>query len=115
MKYEATFYNINGRDVQKEKCCKQCGQVKYTCMGTMTKWPIPKSAVTLKRMESAYASVCSYARILSQTLIYVRRTVGIRRVRSEYADIRRCTLCYTQRPNYYFWTCSKFISVCERI
>jgi len=27
-------------------------------------------------------------------------TLGIRRVRSKYAEIRRCTLCYTQRPNY---------------
>ena len=24
----------------KEKCCKQCGQVKF--MGTMTKWPVQK-------------------------------------------------------------------------
>ena len=31
-------------------------------------------------MASAYASVCSYARIRSQTLIYVRGTLGIRRV-----------------------------------
>ena len=31
-------YNINGRDVQRKKCCKQCGQVKF--MGTMTKWPV---------------------------------------------------------------------------
>ena len=32
--------NINGRDVQRKKCCKQCGQVKF--MGTMTKWPVQK-------------------------------------------------------------------------
>jgi len=42
-----------------------------------------------------------YARIRSQKLIYVRDTLGIRRVRSEYADIRLCTLCYTQRPTYF--------------
>jgi len=30
----------------------------------------------------------------AQTLIYGRDTLGIRRVRSEYADIRRCTLSY---------------------
>jgi len=41
-------------------------------------------------MASAYASVCSYV-----------LTLGIRRVSSEYADIRRRTLCYTQRPNYF--------------
>jgi len=41
------------------------------------------------RMTSAYASVCSYTRIHSQTLIYVRGTLGKRRVRSKYADIRR--------------------------
>jgi len=29
-------------------------------------------------------------------------TLGIRRVRSKYADIRRCKLCYTQRPIYIF-------------
>ena len=39
--------------------------------------------------------------IRSHTLIYVRVTLGIRRVRSKYADIRRCTLLYTQRPNYF--------------
>jgi len=39
--------------------------------------------------------------VRSQTLIYVRTTLGILRVRSEYADIRRRTLCYTQRPNYF--------------
>jgi len=53
-----------------------------------------------------------YVRIRSQPLIYVRGTLSIRCVRFGYADIRRCTLCYPQRPNY-FWT--KFISVCERI
>ena len=31
---------INGRDVQRKKCCKQCGQVKF--MGTMTKWSVQK-------------------------------------------------------------------------
>ena len=60
--------------------------------------------VTLQRMASAYASVCSYAHIRSQTLkyMYVRGTLGIRSVRSYYADIRRCTLCYSQRPYYFF-------------
>jgi len=51
---------------------------------------------------SVYASVCSYARIRSQKLIYVRSTLRIRRVRFEYADIRQRTLCYTQRPNYFY-------------
>jgi len=32
--------NINGRDVQRKKCCKQCAQVRF--MGTMTKWPVQK-------------------------------------------------------------------------
>ena len=59
------------------------------------------SAVTLQRMASANASVCSCARIRLQTLINVRSTLGIRLVRSEYADIRRRTLCYTQRPKYF--------------
>jgi len=46
-------------------------------------------------------SSCERMLIRSQTLIYVRGTLGIRRVRSEYADIRRCTLCYTQRPKFF--------------
>jgi len=65
-------------------------------------------------MALTYASVCSYVRIRSQTPIYGMGTLGIRRIRSSYADIRLCTLCYTQISND-FWTCSKFISVCERI
>ena len=47
-----------------------------------------KSAVTLQRMASTYASACSYA--LKRG--HVKGTLGIRRVRSTYADIRRCTL-----------------------
>jgi len=43
----------------------------------------------------------AYPRIRSETLIYGRGTFGIRCVRSEYANIRRRTLCYT-RPNYLF-------------
>ena len=35
--------NINGRDVQRTKCCKQCGQVKF--IDTMTKWPVQKHTV----------------------------------------------------------------------
>jgi len=53
--------------------------------------------------------------IRSQTLIYGRDTLGIRRVRSEYADIRRFTYRVIRRDQIIFWTCSKFISVCERI
>jgi len=49
-------------------------------------------------MASAYASVCSYAGIRWQTLIYIRGTLGICCVRSEYTDIRRCTFCYMQKP-----------------
>jgi len=37
-----------------------------------------------------------YARIRSQKLIYVRDTLGIRRVRSEYADIRLCVVLYAE-------------------
>ena len=42
-------------------------------------------------------SVCERMLIRSHMLIYVRGTLGIRRVRSEYADIRLCTgtLYYT--------------------
>jgi len=32
--------NINGKEVQRKKSRKQCGQVKL--MGTMTKWPVQK-------------------------------------------------------------------------
>jgi len=51
-------------------------------------------------MASAYATVYAYAHVRSQTLIYVRSTLGIRRVRSKYAEIPRRTLCYTQRLSY---------------
>ena len=46
--------------------------------------------VALKRIASTH------------TLIYVRDTLGIRRVRSEYADIRRCSLhlLYTEAKLY---------------
>jgi len=59
------------------------------------------NAVTLQRMTSVYASVCPYAPIRSHTQIYVRGTctLGIRRVHSKYAHIRRCTLCYAQSRN----------------
>jgi len=40
LKERTTFNNIKGRDVQRKKGCKQCGQVKL--MGTMTKWPVQK-------------------------------------------------------------------------
>jgi len=51
--------------------------------------------------NTAYGiSVCERMPIRSQTLIYFRSTLGIRRVRSKYADIPWLTLCYTQRPKY---------------
>jgi len=42
----------------------------------------------------------------SHTQIYVRGTLGIRRVpvRSKFADIRRCTLLYAE-AKLFFWTC----------
>ena len=57
----------------------------------------------LKCSHTSANGISVYERMLisSQTLIYVRGTLGIRRVRSEYADIRRCALCYTQRPTYF--------------
>ena len=66
---------------------------------------IPKSKVTLQQMVSR-----------SHTLIYVRGTLGIRRVRSKYADIHvpRCTLFYMQRENT-FWTYLQLFTVYERI
>jgi len=64
---------------------------------TCTVYPSLKCSHT-----TAYGiSVCERMLIRSQTLIYVRGTLGIRSVRSEYADIRRCMFCYTQIPNYF--------------
>ena len=40
--------------------------------------------------------------VRSHVLIYIRGKLGIRGVRPKYAEIRRYTLCYTQRPTY-FW------------
>jgi len=48
-------------------------------------------------MASAYAHTSA----LLANAIYVRSTLGIRRVRSEYAELRRRTLCYTQRPIFF--------------
>ena len=59
-------------------------------------------------------SVCQRMIIRSYTQIYVRSTLGIRRVRSSYAGIRRCTLLYAE-AKIIFWTCSKIFGVCERI
>jgi len=67
--------------------------------------------VTLQRMASAFSSVCSYARTRSQTLIYVRGTLGIPRIRSEYDDIRRCSFVI-RRDQINF---KDFISVCQHI
>jgi len=70
-----------------------------------------KSIVLFKlTVQSHYGiSVCERMLIRSHTLanadIYVRSTLRIRRVRFEYADIRlvrQRTLCYTQRPNYFY-------------
>jgi len=64
---------------------------------------------------TAYSiSVCQRMVIRSYTQIYGRGTLGIRRVRSSYAGILRCTLLYAE-AKIFFWTCSKFFSVCERI
>ena len=71
-----------------------------------------KSAVTLQRMTPAHESVCSYAPIRSHTQLYVRGTLGICRVRSIPADIRRCTSCYTQRRNEFF---GHVQNLCKRI
>jgi len=43
----------------------------------------------------------AYAHTLANADIRSRSTLGIRRVRSEYADIRRRTLCYTQRQTHF--------------
>jgi len=55
------------------------------------------SAVTLQHYD-----INVYERMLIRlhTLVYVRGTLGIRRVCSTYADIHRCTLCYTQRQSH---------------
>ena len=52
--------------------------------------------------------------IRSYKQIYVRDTLGIRRVSSSYAGKRRCTLLYAE-AKIMFWTCSKIFSVCKRI
>ena len=49
-------------------------------------------------------SVCQRMIIRSHTQIYVMNTLGISRVRSSYADIRRCTLFYAE-AKLFFWSC----------
>jgi len=45
-------------------------------------------------------SVCQRMIIRSHTQTYVRGRLGIRRVRSSYADIRRCTLLYAEAKSF---------------
>jgi len=72
----------------------------------------------IKLVQSHYSvwhqRMPAYDYIRSYTQIYVRGTLGIRRVRSSYAGIRRCTLLYAE-DKIFFRTCSKNFSVCERI
>jgi len=53
----------------------------------------------------------AYNIISRHTLKYVRCTLCIPRVRSKYASISRCTLCYAQKPNYSFQNLSAYASV----
>jgi len=63
-------------------------------------------------MTSANASEGSFARMRSHTLLYVRGTLGIRRIRSKYVVVY---VVYTHRPNYCFGHVNRFINVYERI
>ena len=53
------------------------------------------------KVHSHYTGINVCECIRSHTLIDVRGTLDIRLVRSKYADIRRCLLCYQQRLNYF--------------
>ena len=46
-------------------------------------------------------SVCQRMIIRSHTQTNVRGRLGIRRVRSSYADIRRCTLLYAEAKSFF--------------
>jgi len=48
-KYRTSKIIINGKDVQRKKCCKQCGQVKF--MGTMIKMARTKTHRTSQNTE----------------------------------------------------------------
>ena len=64
-----------------------------------------------RKLSSIHEETCNFLKcshstaygisVSERTLIYVRSTLDIRRVRFEYADKRRRTLCYTERPNYF--------------
>jgi len=63
-----------------------------------------KCMCRLLKLQSHYR-VCQRMTIRSHTLIYVRGTLDIRRVRYSYDDIRRCTVLYAE-AKYIFWTYS---------
>jgi len=61
------------------------------------------------RHTTAYGiSVCQRMIIHSHTQIYVRDTLDIRRVRSSYASIRRCTLLYVEAKLFFLDMFKKF-------
>jgi len=82
--------NNNWYSIMKSAHLEHSCQINMVIQSFTKKHLIPNSEVTLQRMISR-----------SHTLIYVRGTLGIRHVRSKYADIhvRRCTLFYMQREN----------------
>ena len=67
------------------------------------------------KVRSHYSEWPPRMLIRSQTLIYGRGMLGISRVCSEYVDIFQCTFVLHAEIKLFFWTWSKFISVCERI
>ena len=82
-----TLFNIN----RNRKCWRN--SFKHTILTGSLKMQSHNSVIILWYQHS-------------HSLIYVRDTLGIRRVRSTNADIhvhvRRCTFCYTQRQTWFF-------------
>jgi len=59
----------------KEKCCKQCGQVKF--MGTMAKWPVQKHTEqnteytkTQQTLGNKYFVLCKHNNIFDDTTTF---------------------------------------------
>jgi len=73
-------------------CCYKC--IHNVCLLKMTDCVLFNKLVNYRHIF--YLNHRSEVKLHA----HVRGTLGIRRVRSKYAAIHRCTLFYTQRPAY---------------
>jgi len=85
--------------------------LRWSGLTSVWKWifPVNFSSLYIWIWSNAFSQTLfrvyhyiSLSRFISSFINYVRGALGIRGVRAKYADIRRCTLCYTLRPHLIF-------------